>query len=177
MNNNELTTDNTTAPQADVDSVPADLSVYVAPTVRKPGELGFAVIATLLGVLGYYFAMDMTSETFSSPSVFPKIASVIIVGCGVYCLCKAVKRDRPPAGETTIHYLLPRDVTFMILMIVVYSIALPRLHFIPSSYGFMVIGMIYLNRGKKIPQSFFYSAIALAVLVAVFRFLFMVILP
>ena len=158
-------------------AAPADLSVYVPEKVRKPGELGFAVLGILFGILGYYFAMDMTSETYSSPSVFPKLASAIIIVCGAVSLHKAVKRSAPPAGETVFAYLLPKDVLAVLIMLVLYCVALPKLHFIPSSYAFMVAGMVYLHRGKKIVQSLIYSAIALVVLVVVFRYLFLVILP
>ena len=41
----------------------------------------------------------------------------------------------------------------------------------------MVAGMIYLHRGKYIWQSFVISAAAMAVLVAIFRYVFLVILP
>lgn len=154
-----------------------DLSVYVAPKTRKAGELGFGALATLFGALGFYFALEMTSETYSSPSVFPKMASVVIILCGLFVLYQAMKRQRPPKGESVIKYTLPRDVTVMILMIIAYSIALPRLHFIPSSYIFMVAGMFYLHRGKKIIHCCIYSAVAMALLVAIFRYLFLVILP
>lgn len=158
-------------------NVPQDLSVYVPPKIRKPGEIGFALIGIVFGVLGYYFALDMTSDTYSSPSVFPKLSSLVIIACGLVTLVKTVKRQPPPAGETVAGYLLPRDVVVVLLMLSAYCVALPKLHFIPSSYAFMVFGMIYLHRGKQIVQSCVYSAIALAVLVLVFRYLFLVILP
>ena len=69
-----------------------ELSSYVPEKHRKPGETAFALIATTFGVLGYYFALDMTSENFSSPSVFPKLASTIIIICGMICLYKACKK-------------------------------------------------------------------------------------
>jgi hypothetical protein len=156
---------------------PADLSVYVPEKVRKPGEIGFALIGIIFGLLGYYFALDMTHDTYSAPSVFPKIASVIIVLCGLVSLVKAVRREPPAVGETVLGYLLPKDVIFMLAMLLVYCFALPILHFSLASYAFMVIGMVYLHSGKQIIRSFVYSGIALAVLVAVFRYVFLVILP
>jgi len=54
---------------------------------------------------------------------------------------------------------------------------LPRLHFVASSFAFLVLGMIYLQRGKNIVRALLVSAASLAVLVAVFRYLFLVILP
>ncbi len=160
------------------DTAPQDLSVYVPEKVRKPGEIGFAFLGTLFGVLGYYFALDMSSGSYASPSVFPKIASGIIVMCGLVCLIKSLKRDKPPVGSNSVlRYLLPKDVIFVLGMLIVYCIALPYAHFIPSSYVFMVVGMIYLHRGKKILQSILISVVALAVLVAVFRYVFLVMLP
>ncbi len=176
VDNNELLME---APAGNMDAQAAqDLSVYVPEKIRKPGEIGFALLGIVPGVLGYYFALDMTSDSYSSPSVFPKIASVIIMACGIVSLTKALRRAKPPAGsETLVQYLLPRDVVFVIGMLVVYCIALPTVHFIPSSYVFMVVGMIYLHRGRKILQSLIISAVALALLVAVFRYVFLVILP
>lgn len=155
-----------------------DLSVYVPETVRKPGEIVFACMGVLLGVLGWYFAMDMGGDTYSSPSVFPKIASTVIILCGSSTLLKALKKSPPPAdSESAFSYLLPKDVLVMLLMLIAYCVILPHLHFIPSSYLFMVAGMIYLQHGKNIVRSLIYSAIALLVLVIIFRYLFLVILP
>ena len=154
-----------------------DLSVYVPEKVRKPGEIGFALLGTMFGMLGYYFAMGMTSGSYSAPSVFPKIASSLIVIFGLTCLAKAFVKDKPAQSETVFHYLLPKDVIFMLMMLVVYCIVMPYAGFISSSYVFMVVGMIYLHKGKKIAQSIFISAGALAALVVVFRYIFLVILP
>jgi len=155
-----------------------DLSVYVPEKVRKPGELTFASLWIILGALGYYFAMGMTSDSYSAPSVFPKLASTVITLCGIVTLVKAVKREKPGADETgAFHFLLPQDVLVMITLIILYCVALPNLHFVPSSFAFLVAGMVYLYRGKKIVQSVVVSAGTLAVLVVIFRYVFLVILP
>lgn len=145
--------------------------------LRKPGELGMAAIMFALGALGYYFALDMTSGEYSSPSVFPKLASVIIMAGSAYNFLKALKRGKGVFSDGLVKYLLPADVVVIVLLLVGYCIVLPHLHFIPSSYAFMVIAMVYLQRGKKIPQALIISALFLALLVAVFRYLFLVILP
>jgi hypothetical protein len=155
-----------------------DLSRYVPEKRRKPGEIGFSVICFMLGALGYYFALGMTSGQFSSPSVFPKLASALIMVFSAVNFWKASKKEKPAETDPgLLEYLLPVDVTVIILLLVGYCVFLPRLHFIASSYAFMVIAMIYLHRGKKILQALLFSAIALAVLVGVFRYLFLVILP
>jgi hypothetical protein len=154
------------------------LSAYVPERYRKPGEIGFAIIATVFGVLGYYFALGMTSDSYSAPSVFPKLASVIIIACGVICIFKACRKDAPEPGSPNVfRYLFPRDVIVILLMLLAYCVLLPKLHFIVSSYLFMAGGMVYLHRGKYIWQSMLISAGAMVVLVAIFRYVFLVILP
>lgn len=163
---------------AGIEESPPDLSVYVPEKHRKPGETAFAIIATVFGILGYYFALDMTSEDYSSPSVFPKLSSAVIVICGLVCIYKSCKKAPPEAGSPNVFkYLLPKDVIVVLLMLLAYCIALPHLHFIISSYVFMVAGMIYLHRGKFIWQSIVISAAAMVALVAIFRYVFLVILP
>lgn len=155
-----------------------DLSRYVPEKRRKPGEIGFSVICFILGTLGYYFALDMTSGQFSSPSVFPKLASTLIMIFSAINFWKACKKEKPADTDPgLLEYLMPIDVTVIILMLVCYCFFLPRFHFIASSYAFMVIAMVYLHRGKKILQALLFSAIALAVLVGIFRYIFLVILP
>ena len=157
---------------------PKDLSTFVPEARRKPGELGIAAIGFLIGALGYYFALDMTSGEYSSPSVFPKLASTVIMLCSAVNFFRAVKREKPEATAPSLtHYLFPGDVVVVLCFLVVYCIALPRLHFIASSFAFLVVGMIYLQRGKNIVRALLVSAASLAVLVAVFRYLFLVILP
>jgi hypothetical protein len=165
-------------------AAPQNLSVYVPEKTRKPGEVAFAALGTFLGVMGYYFALGMTSNSYSAPSVFPKAASVVIMACGAVSLFKALRREKvlpgpgpEPGRNVLFRFLLPKDVLFVLGMLVVYCLALPRLHFIASSYLFMVAGMVWLHRGKKIFQSLAVSAATLAVLVAVFRYVFLVILP
>jgi len=145
---------------------------------RKPGELMFTGLFFLLGAFGYYFALDMTSEGLSSPSVFPKLSSALIMIFSTINFAKAIKKEKPPKENNQVfHYLLPRDVMVVILLLVAYCIALPKLHFALSSYVFMVAAMTYLNRGKKVILSLLVSALALALLIGIFRYLFLVILP
>ncbi len=178
MSNPNQEAKNLEASAAAAEESTPDLSVYVPEKHRNPGEIAFALLATIFGVLGYYFALDMTSEDYSSPSVFPKLSSTVIVICGLICIYKACKKEPPEEGSPNVFkYLLPKDVIVVLLLLLAYCIALPHLHFIISSYVFMVVGMVYLHRGKYIWQSLLISAAAMAALVAIFRYVFLVILP
>lgn len=165
-------------PPKAVRETPADLSVYVPEKVRKRGEISFASLWVILGALGYYFALGMTSDSYSAPSVFPKLTSALITVCGLVTLVKALRREKPdPNSPGVFEFLLPRDVLVMIALVILYCFALPRLHFFPSSLLFLSAGMIYLYKGKKIVQSLVISAATLGVLIAIFRYVFLVILP
>lgn len=154
-----------------------DLSKFVPESRRRPGELVAAALFFLIGALGFYFALGMTSGEYSSPSVFPKLASVLIMTGSAVNFFHAVKKNQPEDGASVPGYLFPRDVVVVLLLLVAYCLILPKLHFIASSYLFMVVGMVYLERGKNIIRSLVVSALALALLVAIFRYLFLVILP
>ena len=154
-----------------------DISVFVPEAHRRPGELGAAALGFILGAFGYYFALDMTSGEYSSPSVFPKLASVIIMACAAVIFVRALKKEKRRDAGSLATYLLPVDVLVVLVLLVAYCAVLPRLRFVPSSFLFMVVGMVYLQRGKNILRAVLISAASLAVLVAIFRYLFMVILP
>lgn len=177
LNNTTAGFENTTAGQGTPEEQKG-LSVYVPEKIRKPGEIGFALLWIALGLFAYYFATGMTSDSYSAPSVFPKLASMVITVCGLVVLVKALRREKPaPEDGGLFAFLLPRDVLVMVVFILIYCAALPKLHFIPSSFALLVAGMIYLYRGKRIIQSIIISACTLAVLVAIFRYVFLVILP
>lgn len=154
-----------------------DISVFVPEAHRKSGELGAAALAFLLGVLGYYFALDMTSGEYSSPSVFPKFASVIIMASSAFIFARGLKKEKEKDAPGLVAFLLPMDVVAVVVLLVVYCMILPWAGFVRSSFLFMVAGMAYLQRGKNILRAVLVSAGSLAVLVAIFRYLFMVILP
>lgn len=154
-----------------------DISVYVPEKNRKPGELVFTGLIIIFGVLGYYFATELSSDSYSAPSVFPKIASLVIFCGGLLVLLSTAKRERPQDGETAWQYLMPRPVQVMLALLGVYCFALPFLRFLVSSFIFLVVGMTFLNRGKHLFRSCFYSAVILACLTLVFRYVMLVILP
>lgn len=150
-----------------------------AKPLRKPGELGFSVLAFVFGALGYYFAMDMTSGELSSPSVAPKVASVIIMVMALASFFKALtKKEKVEVSFSTLSkYLFTRDVLVVLVLLASYSIALPLLHFEIASFLFLVVALVYLQNFKRIPMCIAIAFVTIAVLVAIFTFIFKVMLP
>ncbi len=154
-----------TAPKADV---PA----------RKPGEIAFALLAIVFGVLGYYFALDISSGSLSAPSTVPKMASVIIIAMGLLSLRQGVLKVKAPSGfgELT-RFLLPRDVLVVLVLLALYSALLVPIGFAIDSFLFISVALIYLQRGKRIPLCLAVAAISVAALVGIFNYIFKVMLP
>ncbi len=99
------------------------------------------------------------------------------MACTAVIFVRALKKEKRRDAGSLATYLLPVDVLVVLVLLVAYCAVLPRLRFVPSSFLFMVVGMVYLQRGKNILRAVLISAASLAVLVAIFRYLFMVILP
>lgn len=150
-----------------------------AKPLRKPGELGFCALCFLFGAAGYYFALDMTSGELSSPSMFPKLSSVIIMLCAAGAFVRTLKgKAKVDASFNAVTgYLFSKDVVVMLVLLAAYSVALPILHFAPASAIFLFVALFYLQRFKRAPMCLAISVISIAILVAGFTYIFKVMLP
>ena len=145
---------------------------------RKPGEITFALLCVLFGLLGYYFALDITSGELSSPSVAPKVASSVIILMGLAELVRCLKKDRAQPGlKALLHFLFTWDVVFILIMLAAYSILLPILHFPLASFLFLLASLFYLQKGKRFFLCLAISVSSIAVLVGIFKYVFKVMLP
>lgn len=144
----------------------------------NPGERMTALLIIILGMLGYYFAMDMTSETYYSPSVVPKLTSVVVAICAAAALFRTRSKDKNPLNwYGTLKYFLPKDVLVLLTFLVIYSFMLPLAGFNIASAAFLFAAMAYLQNWKDLIRAAIISVITVAVLYLVFRYLFLVILP
>ena len=145
---------------------------------RKPGEIGFTLLVILFGCLGYYFAMDISSGEYSSPSVAPKVASSIIIIMGILSLAQTLKKQAIPfSPDVLIRYLFTWDVLFVLAMLGLYSYALPALHFPLASFIFLLVTLFYLQRFKRPVLCLLIAGASVGVLVGIFKYIFKVMLP
>lgn len=144
----------------------------------EPGEKFFGVFLTLLGIVGYATAMTFSSGPYYAPDMFPKIISGFLIICGVTQVCFNFRRPKNELNfRDSLSELIPKDVAVMTVMLVVYGFILPEIHFIAASFLFILAGTFYLGNMKKIIACAIISAIATACLVAIFQYIFMVVLP
>ena len=145
---------------------------------RKPGEVFFSVLVVVFGALGYYFAMDMTSGEYSSPSVAPKVASVVIMAMGATELYRVLKKQAVEVTPLTlIKHLFTWDVVFILTLLALYSVFLPRLHFPLASFLFLLTSLFYLQRGKNFLLCLAVSVGSVGAMVGIFTYIFKVMLP
>ncbi len=145
---------------------------------RKPGEIGFALLFVLFGALGYYFALDMTSGKYSSPSVLPKVASSVIMAMGFIELLKSLKRRKNKYSATELmSFLFTKEVFFVLILLGLYSVFLPVLHFPLASFLFLLLSLLYLHSWGQVKLCTAVSVGTVIVLVGVFKYIFQVILP
>jgi len=147
---------------------------------RSPGEITFCIFFIVVGGFAYYIALSFTSGTWDSPSIFPRLVSALIVVLSIVTIFRTIKNTVKPSFTSMkdiAKFLLPADVAVLLFMLTVYSVVLPIIHFIPASFLFMYIAMVYLQRGRGLLKSAAISGLALACLVAIFRYIFLVILP
>ncbi|MCF4113260.1 MULTISPECIES: tripartite tricarboxylate transporter TctB family protein [Dethiosulfovibrio] len=145
---------------------------------RRPGEIGFAFLFILFGALGFYFALDMTSGKYSSPSVAPKIASSVIMLMGAIELWKGSRKQGKGVNAGNLFsFLFTREVLFVLVLLALYSFFLPILHFPLASFLFLFLSLLYLHHWKKIGLCSAISLGTVVVLVGVFKYVFQVMLP
>lgn len=150
----------------------------VTTSICNPGEKTTAICIIMIGVLGYFFAMKMTSENYYSPSVIPKLTSIMIGFFGIVAFYKTrSKQTCTLSFLQMLQYYFPKDVFALLLLLIVYSVILPFAGFNIASILFLCTAMTYLQRGKHVVLSVIVSILSVAILFLVFRYLFLVVLP
>ncbi|MCS7232658.1 MAG: tripartite tricarboxylate transporter TctB family protein [Synergistetes bacterium] len=149
------------------------------------GELLFALFFLWVGIFAYYEAMSMTSGTWYSPSIFPKLTSLLIVSLCFYEIVVTIKKlgnvkvdIRAISG--LLKHALDRNVLFMILMMFLLAFMLPVIHFTSATIIFLFTCMFFYCERKNIKSSFLYLIYSVGFVIfstVVFRTIFKVILP
>ena len=109
-------------------------------------------------------------------------AAFVMVISMAFILLNNRKLEKPDAKgladelRLTAKQVLPRVFLIYVGIIIVYMILIQPLHFLPSSFAFLLASMIYL-RGSSIIKSLIITTITLAGIYVVFQYFFRVVLP
>lgn len=150
---------------------------------RRAGENLFAWL--MLALSGFILVQAYLISGFSSISsagTFPMGAAAIMVISMVLVLLNNRKLEKPDVDDfkDELHRaakeVLPRVFLVYSGVIVGYMVLIQPLHFLPSSFAFLLVSMLYL-KGGSVLKSFVITTVMLASIYVVFQFFFRVVLP
>jgi putative tricarboxylic transport membrane protein len=143
---------------------------------RSAGELGFNALLFIISLVLLWAAWDIAGFTsLSSPGALPMaVAFAMVVTSGLILL----DNFRHSKGEHSLFLrdILPPVVIVMVLFIAGYAVLLVPLGFLPTSFLFLALSIIYLRRGGLIYATLV-SVAALFCVYVVFRLIFTVLMP
>jgi hypothetical protein len=149
-------------------------------TEQRPGERLFLWFLLAFSVFILLTALMIPHlENLSSSGAFPIfIGSVLILST-----VRVLWRNRKPYAALTLReecrhvcaYALPLNVVGYALILFLYILTTAPLHFLPSSFGFLVISFLFLKAASPV-RSFIVAAGTLAGIYVLFHTVFRVIL-
>ena len=121
-------------------------------------------------------------SSISSAGTFPMVAAAIMVVAMALILLNNRKLAKPDADglkdelRQAAKQVLPKVFLVYTGVIIAYMILIQPLHFLPSSFAFLLVSMIYL-KGSTVIKSLIISTLTLACIYIVFQYFFRVVLP
>jgi putative tricarboxylic transport membrane protein len=147
------------------------------PRRREPGEtvFGYLILLVSLFVLYQSYAISGFSSV-SSAGVFPMIASFAMAVSAVAVILKNRRLAPRDPDVTFVRRVAPPAVVVLTLLIVAYMLTLEPLGFLLSSFLFLFLSMLYLERRNPFLLAAI-SALSLGIIYLIFRTAFSVVLP
>lgn len=149
----------------------------------RAGEnvFGWLMMALSLFVLVQAYLISGFSS-ISSAGTFPMVASAVMVFAVVSILLNNCSLKKPAAdgfkdelGQAA-KQVLPKVFLVYTFIVFGYIIVIQPLHFLPSSFVFLLLSMIYL-KGSTPLKSLIISTLTLACIYIMFQYFFRVVLP
>jgi putative tricarboxylic transport membrane protein len=149
----------------------------------RAGEnvFGWLMMALSLFVLVQAFLISGFSS-ISSAGTFPMVASTVMVVAVISILLNNRKLKKPETDgfknelRLAAKQVLPRVYLVYMIIVIGYIILIKPLHFLPSSFVFLLLSMIYL-KGSNALKSLIISTITLGCIYIMFQYFFRVVLP
>lgn len=144
---------------------------------RQPGEtvFGYLILVVSLLILHQSYAISGFSSV-SSAGVFPMIASFAMAVSAAAIILKNRTLTAPDPDLSFLRRVAPSAVVVFTLLICAYMLTLEPLGFLLSSFLFLFISMLYLERRNPLLLAGI-SALSLGIIYVVFRTVFSVVLP
>ena len=149
----------------------------------RAGENFFAWLMMALSLFVLIQAYRISGfSSISSPGTFPMGASAIMVVAMVLVLLNNLKLEKPDADglkdelQRAAKQVLPKVFLVYTGVIIGYMLLIQPLHFLPSSFAFLLVSMVYL-KGSTVIKSLIISILTVTCIYIVFQYFFRVVLP
>lgn len=143
---------------------------------RSAGELGFNALMFIFSLILLWSAFSISGfESLSSPGALPMaVAFAMVVSSGLILLANFRHGERDQSQF--FRDILPPAIIMMMLFIAGYAVLLVPLGFLPTSFLFMALSILYLRKGGLIYATTV-SLVSLFFVYVVFRLIFTVLMP
>lgn len=148
------------------------------PVVRRPGEVMFALLLVVLSVAAFWQAYAISGFSGkTTPGVFPMLAAGIMTISALVILISATRSPPTPRDAPGFFTeVLSLNHIVLIGLVFGYVMLMPVLGFVVSSAIFLYCAFQYLWRKNPL-VILVLTALTLAVIYALFREVFQVVLP
>jgi putative tricarboxylic transport membrane protein len=142
-----------------------------------PGSAIFNVLLAIASLVLAYQAWSIAGfKSLSSAGVFPMLATGTMVLTAIVIIAKSARREGGGDGRQFFGDVVSFRIVAFAALIIGYMLALQPLGFILASYLFLSAAMILLYR-KRFLLTLVISAVSVAVIYGLFRYVFVVVLP
>lgn len=147
------------------------------PRRREPGETAFGYVILVVSLLVLHQSYTIAGfSSVSSAGVFPMLASAAMAVSAIAIILGNRRLAAPDAEVTFIRRVAPPAVVVFTLLIIAYMLTLEPLGFLLSSFLFLFLSMLYLERRNPLLLAAV-SALTLGIIYVIFRTAFSVVLP
>lgn len=147
----------------------------------KPGELLFIII--LFAIIGAFFIESarlkgLFQGSFNGPGTIPQliVIAMIIMICMHGLMIYKSNRLSGKEAVKILPYLFSKNVLTLLILVTLYAFLLEILHFEITTFLFLFILMYFFDKTKPL-QKLLVSLGTLGFIIAIFAYLFEVVLP
>lgn len=152
----------------------------------EKGEISILILFSILSIVLFILSLKMyiKDPTLSSQGAFPLLLSTLMIIMSIFMffdLRRFNKQSEFSSGllnnfKEVYKFLFPSRTILIILLVIIYAIALPRIGFVISTFLFLWISMIALKKENYL-KTLLVSAGIVAFIFLIFQTIFKVILP
>lgn len=149
----------------------------------RAGENFFGWLLTLFSLFVLWQAYRISGfKSVSSPGTFPMAAGAVMLTAMVLVLLDNRRQEKPEAAgladelRQAARQVLPPVFLVYVGIIVGYMLLIQPIHFLPSSFAFLLGSMIYL-KGSSVRKSILIAVVMLGAIYFIFQYFFRVVLP